>query len=407
MTRSDRVVTPLRRALSRGGAGLALALVGPVAAERAASEPAPSVSVVTPHQDGPGQVPGRPSPTDPGDAEAAEPVDVDYGGAVTPGDRIKLGLQGVASTGARYEWSQFEGPPTELDRPNEPEITVEVPAGARRLGFLLTVTDARGRSRRYRIRVPIRQSEVTPGASRAVTPDAAGTGCRADAGDDQIGLVGRQITLDGSGSVPAEGLLHRWLQVGGPAAVEGRQDGPYYGFRPPEPGIYRFALVVAGAGSISVPDHVEVTVGTPPGVIPPTASAVIPGGADSTPLVLQLIALGVEVAPNGSAVAPSLAESFEAAGADAAVRATFAEIQAALSRRCDLVVPADPASRIEWNRLVFEPLTRYMVARLSPVGIDPQAPGATMAPLNPAPPGDLGCLSLDRPRSPRTGRPPR
>jgi hypothetical protein len=119
------------------------------------------------------------------------------------------------------------------------------------LGFLLVIADARG----------IDAAEVTipaplPGQSGASGP------LRAHAGDDQIGLVGRQITLNGSRSEPRGQLAYRWVQTGGPVARLKIEDRYIYSFVPTVPGTYRFALVVASSGEISEPDEVCVMVGS-------------------------------------------------------------------------------------------------------------------------------------------------
>jgi len=68
---------------------------------------------------------------------------------------------------------------------------------------------------------------------------------RADAGDDQIGLVGRQITLNGGRSGPRGAIGYRWIQLSGPEPTARGQDGYIFTFTPRAAGIYRFALLVA------------------------------------------------------------------------------------------------------------------------------------------------------------------
>jgi len=86
------------------------------------------------------------------------------------------------------------------------------------------------------------------------------TGMHADAGDDQYGVVGRQMTPQRRESVPREGIGYRWIQVAGPAVSLKIEDRYIYTFVPQEPGLYRFALVVASGDTISLPDTVDILV---------------------------------------------------------------------------------------------------------------------------------------------------
>lgn len=312
-------------------------------------------------------------------SEAPEEFSVEYSGAVLPGKRIKLQLQGVEAPGSRYEWTQIEGPPVQIDQPGEPQVSLVVPNDAHRLAFLLTVSDSSGRIRRYRVNVPVQQADEPSG----LIGDLEVRACRASAGDDLVGLVGRRMTLDGSESEPAGTLLYRWLQVAGPAIGEPRQDGPYYSFRPLAPGVHRFALIVAGQGAISEPDFVTVTVGElpPANDRPRSVSASAP--TESRDPALSLVALGAALAPRGDALAGPLADAFEQAAVHGQGSATFGAIQGELARRCDAIIPSDPASRSQWSRLVLEPLTQYTVNQLAPVGLDPSWAASSQAPMTP------------------------
>ncbi len=87
------------------------------------------------------------------------------------------------------------------------------------------------------------------------TANAEAAVLRADAGDDQVGFVGRQMTLNGSRSEPRGKIGYRWLQLGGPDVKLKIEDGYIFTFVPSEPGIYRFALVVGEGGRILGPGH--------------------------------------------------------------------------------------------------------------------------------------------------------
>src|SRR4051812_27750205 len=83
-------------------------------------------------------------------------------------------------------------------------------------------------------------------AADSVPPATTGGGqvssLRADAGDDQIGLVGRQITLNASRSEPRGEVGFRWVQVGGPTVPTPTEDGYILAFTPRVAGVYRFAV---------------------------------------------------------------------------------------------------------------------------------------------------------------------
>lgn len=314
------------------------------------------------------------------EAGQADEAQVEYDGRVTPGSTINLNLQGAQVPGARYEWVQVEGPPVEIANPHEASVRLVVPSESSRLGFLLTVTVGET-SRRYRVNVPVQAPDA---AATGAAPPAPPTSCLAKGGDDQIGLVGRRLTLDGSQSTPRRGLAIRWLQVSGPAAGSPRQDGPYYSFLPASPGVYRFALVVAAAGEISEPDYVTVTVGD----LPPAAAGGTSGGvaprADASRPTLEVALAGIGTLPGGPEAAAGLADAFGATASFSPPGAAFSAVQADLSTRCGAVVPADPSLRAAWTQAVLEPLSQYAIARLAPIGIDPRVPSTVVQPMTEA-----------------------
>jgi hypothetical protein len=240
----------------------------------------------------------------------------------------------------------------------------------------MTVRNAGGQ-RTARVIIPIQ------GAGTGREQDAR---LRADAGDDQIGLVGRRITLNGSQSAPGQGIIYRWFQLAGPKVEQAIQEKYYYAFTPADPGIYRFGLVVAassGSGEVSLSDLDEVVVTV--GEMPSTFGGPSLGGvAGAAPLAALDQALQ---GPGSIAVRATLdqvASVLEAISARATLYTTFAELTSELMRRLDVSIPADPNARQFWAQAVFSPLTQHTVAELLAVGLDLRLPQAHQQPLNPA-----------------------
>jgi len=301
-------------------------------------------------------------------------VTVKPGERAVPGTRVVLNVQDVVAAGVRYRWIQSEGPPVAIEDPARPSIEVIVPGGAQRLGFFLLAT-SRDRVRVVRVTVPIETAAMTTTAQAQAQPQSA---VRADAGDDQVALIGRRVTLNGSGSVPAQGLAYRWLQLGGPPVVAPRQDRAFYSFIPSAAGLYRFALLVAVGGAISEPDEVVVTVGGAPAVTevanhgPATATQTVPD---------QILGAALPRIASGAIVAPQVADVFESIAGRSDLYTSFAEMQDELRRRLDVVIPAEPIERQAWTQSVFQPLTAYTASQLAVVGLDLQWPQSLSQPL--------------------------
>ena len=209
----------------------------------------------------------------------------------------------------------------------EPELIVTAPRGADELGFLLVVGDERG-LREATISIPI---VTSPGAVPLTTgrDESSRAELMADAGDDQIGLVGRRITLNASGSSPSTGLGYRWIQVAGPATESTVESGKFLSFTPKVEGRYRFALVVAHDSRISAVDYVTVDVGILPGTTatnPIVSGAMVPGsdGARLDAIVSAAMAL-VDEAPT---LAGALADAFEGSAFRLELYGTYSELYA-------------------------------------------------------------------------------
>jgi hypothetical protein len=337
--------------------GLLLGLISPSSAR--ADEPLPPL---------PGAAPKVPKAVD----------EVVYQGTIVPGARVEIGPEGPIPPGTSFRWTQVEGPSVAIDNPSASQIHFTAPAGAKKLAFLMSVKSGRG-ERSTRVMVPISQPKATTPAAPGVPKDLTGSLPIADAGDDQVGQVGRRITLDGTRSKPIGRVGYRWLQLSGPTATEVTEDGGYYSFVPAVPGGYRFALVVAHESRASVPDVVAVEVGQPerPGS---TASAPRPAVAESSKLA-QAVAAAVAVIPGGAETADKIADVFESVADRAPLFKTYGELQSEMTRRLDVVIPNEPTLRAAWSSQVLVPLSQITSGELMAIGIDSRLSPEAFRPL--------------------------
>jgi hypothetical protein len=195
------------------------------------------------------------------------------------------------------------------------------------------------------------------------------SGLQAHAGDDQIGLVDHQITLNGGRSRGEGALGFRWIQVAGPQAVTLVQEGHCLLFTPKKPGAYRFALVVASGNRISEPDWVEVLVGTmPPGGLPESHSA---GSLPPMPVSTENLArTALTAVADGTTRAAALAENLQQVAWKVDLYETYGDVLSELSRRLVSCVPSDPMQRAVWDQKVFHPLSARLVEHLREEGLD-------------------------------------
>jgi len=273
--------------------------------------------------------------------------------AASPGPRITISVDGQPDKAASYRWVQVEGPHVEIDDPTKPKIQVTIPEGSHKLGFLVSRTVG-GVEATARVDVPVeRVAPADPSAPRA------------DAGDDQVGLVGSRITLNGALSRPRGEVVLRWLPLSGPKIEQASQEGPYYAFTPTAAGVYRFGLVAAavdasGDVAISEMDEVVVSVGTLP----------VQGAAAGSPAAaLDQILQG----PGGASVRATVEQAagvFDAIAAKTSLYTTFADLSSELMRRLDAIVPADPNWRDYWVRGVFAPMSHFIAAEMLASGLD-------------------------------------
>ncbi len=280
-------------------------------------------------------------------------------GTAAPGLRVTL--DGTASSGRPvwYRWVQVSGPPTSLDGDDRPAATLTIPAEAGSLAYLLIVGNGAG--------ADVASLPVP------VVSKAQGAELRADAGDDQIGQVGRQVTLNGLRSAPRNRLGYRWIQMAGPKVSLKIEDGYTFTFVPPAAGLYQFALVVASGSEISEPDLVSVAVGVP-----------LPAGeerpATASPTSLKDMA---RAALSGIDGGPSAAEDLGAAFEEVAARmdlySSYAELMVEMTRLLEGVVPSEPGRRAAWLERVFAPLTVRVIDQMRSEGLDLSRPDGQAA----------------------------
>jgi hypothetical protein len=289
-----------------------------------------------------------------------------YSGTPTPGARITIGVDGPVDPNTTFHWVQVEGPSVAVDDDTKSRIQLTIPPGAQQIGFLVALKDANGQ-RTARVTIPIQPSaNVDPSAPRA------------DAGDDQIGLVGRRITLNGSRSTPRGEVALRWFALAGPKVENAIQESSYFSFTPTVPGVYRFGLVAAStnaSGEIGIADldEVLVTVGETASAFGGGAAGAISGGFSTTALDQMLQGPG---SISARATLDQAAGVFEAIAARASLYTSFADLSSEMMRRLDAIIPADQQWRQFWSQGVFAPLTQHIVSEMLSVSLDLRVPQA-------------------------------
>jgi hypothetical protein len=378
------MISMIRKTIHRGGtigitvASVALAMVGfrstSLLAEgeaagfrvmRASGARAPGPGA---ESRGPSRLTAGPEPG----AEAREPTgvtapraEVRFEGKAAPGHRILLSAEGSQGRDLRYCWVQTQGPRVVLEEPGKPRTGVTVPEGAESLGFELVVANAMGMDTAT-LAIPI-EGAASSGAMVL----------RADAGVDQIAMLGHQVTLNGIRSTPRGRIGYRWIQVGGPKVLMKIEEGFIYSFVPSMPGLYRFALVVSAGREISEPALVTVTVGSPSPAAPPASAAAAPAPESTQELARKVISS----IRGGGDVAERLADSFDFTADRMELYQSYAETFGEMSRRLEEIVPSDPAWRALWVEKVFTPLTARLVETMLTEGLDLRRPEGQAAEL--------------------------
>jgi hypothetical protein len=262
------------------------------------------------------------------------------------------------------------------ERLDLPKVKVMIPGEATELAFTLWVMSPEG-SDSTELAVPIE-----PGPRDRLPSDVC-----ADAGDDQTGLVGHQISLNGRRSAPRGRLYFRWIQVEGPRLDELSQEGGFCTFTPMVPGVYRFVLVVSDGGPISGPDDVRVTVkagGPQPERVRsarPVAAVEASGSAASVSVDVQAREALLSL-PGGPARATALAEAFQGVADRMALYESYFTLQDEMARRLDVLLPSEPGVREQWNRRLFGPLSQRISEAVGPEGLDLRRPESLTAAMS-------------------------
>ena len=233
-----------------------------------------------------------------------------FEGTAAPGLRIWLNAEGSRGDGLHFLWLQTRGPEVHLEKTDAARVPILVPGNATELAFRLIVSGRSGMDQTS-LDIPL-ELHARPSLPPLVV---------ADAGDDQTGVVGHRITLNGIRSRPRERAVYRWIQVAGPAVSEPVEDAWIYSFVPTEPGMYRFVLVVAAEGLISAPDMVSVAVTAGP----PAALAAQPELQRQNPIVGQARSR-IRQIDDGLRYARELATAFEDVAKRASVYSSYEEL---------------------------------------------------------------------------------
>jgi hypothetical protein len=311
------------------------------------------------------------------DSEAAKPPEnattsstskavAKFEGTAAPGLRIWLNAEGSRGDDLHFLWLQTRGPEVHLEKTDVARVPILVPGNAIELAFRLIVSGKSGMDQTS-LDIPL-ELHARPSLPPLVV---------ADAGDDQTGVVGHRITLNGIRSRPRERAAYRWIQVAGPAVSEPVEEAWIYSFVPTEPGLYRFVLVVAAEGVISPPDMVSVAVTAGP----PAALADQPERQQQNPIAGQAHSR-IRQIDDGLQYAHELATAFEDVAKRASVYSSYEELFSEISRRIDSALPREQTDREEWDRVVFIPLTKQIVQSLKQVGLDLNRDSAQTKPLS-------------------------
>jgi hypothetical protein len=297
-----------------------------------------------------------------------------FEGMVTEGNQIRLLAEGSTGPALRYRWHQTSGPAAELIDPDRATARVKIPEGASTLGFLLVVSNAQGMDS-IPLTIPVEER-----------PEAGSDGeLRASAGDDQVGFVGRQITLNGGRSEPRGKVGYRWIQVGGPKVRLKIARDHYFSFVPAEPGEHRFALVVAAGSAISEPDEVVISIDYAPTRPARTERVTRPSTPpEGSELLSRFVETAIGGLDGGPAVAGSLAQVFQDVSGRIGLFRSYDETFSEISRRLDALVPQDAGPRAQWIERFFGPITTRLVEELRKEGLDLTTASGRSSPLTEA-----------------------
>ena len=340
--------------------GFSLVMVA-IALVRVGIAPMPVVSSAL-HAQTPVAAPGRlilavsEALSEPGDTTPK--AQAGYLGQASPGVRIILISDGSRGENLRFRWVQTQGPPVALETPDRPTTGLIVPQGASSLGFTLVAAGSSA-VETATLLIPVAEIAMPPVATSTLL---------ADAGDDQLAVVGRRVNLSGALSEPRGQLGYRWVQVGGPKVRLFSETEAIYSFVPHLPGVYRFVLVVASGRTISEPGEVSVSVATP-SALPAESPAKVE--VEEMPETARRLLASV---PGSGDLSATLSEVFDAVADRMDLYHSAAEMFQEMSRRLDAVVPSEPGARVVWAERMFTPLTSRLVSTFLAEGLDLRKP---------------------------------
>ncbi|MBI3583162.1 MAG: 6-bladed beta-propeller [Nitrospinae bacterium] len=152
-----------------------------------------------------------------------------------------------------YKWTQVFGTTVSLNNSTSMTPTF-VPIHEDVLRFQLTVSDGLNTSLYDEVEIKVAGSNIPPVAN---------------AGNDQTGIVGIFIKLNGTGSMDKDGdtLTYQWTQVRGASVILSNIYSREPTFTPSQPGIYEFMLLVKD-NITSSSDTVMITVNSPQNSLP-------------------------------------------------------------------------------------------------------------------------------------------
>jgi len=291
-------------------------------------------------------------------------------GKPIPGASVLLRGRDSVGGGLSFRWVQVAGPSIPIQDATRPDFQVKLPEDGQQVRFLLIVANERGIDS-TQLAIPEQSDEYR----RDVRPVA-------DAGDDHLAVVGRQITLSGVRSQPRSGIGYRWVQVAGPKVRLRLEDGPFFSFVPMAPGVYRFALLVAAGSKVSEPDEVSVSVGAIASTVPRSSIPENTSGpfveSDSLEQVARRALTLVHPEPE---MVDNLVTTFEDVATRMDLYESYAGMFQELSQRLEAIIPIEPNRRKLWLERVFTPLTVGLVPVLQAEGLDLSRPEGQSAPL--------------------------
>jgi hypothetical protein len=303
------------------------------------------------------------APVPPPRASTATRAVASFAGTAAPGLRIWLSAERSSGEDLHFCWVQTKGPVVELAQTDSARVPVLVPGNATELEFALVVSGKEGVDRTT-LKVPLLLH------ARPVIP----SGLVADAGDDQIAIVGHQVTLNGIRSTPRENAAYRWIQIDGPKIRARVEEAWICTFVPEEPGVYKFLLVVGTGGAISEPSVVRVLVG---GSLP---AELVPESSRPDPIE-GLAREGLAAVGGNPQLGVRLGGAFDSVAQRMALYTSYNDVFSEISRRLEVLIPTDPDECVRWDKHMIDPLADRIVRVMQSEGLNLHRSEAESRPL--------------------------